>query len=79
MKKNYFFNKRHFRPLLCSLAMLMGSSVLSAQTPGTPGVDPNAVMLLDFENGNTGTWTTSTANRGEVGASDKPCGADVRR
>ena len=66
MKKNYFFSKRHFKPLLCSLAMMMGSTTLFAQTPGNPGVDPNAVTMLDFEDGTTGGWTTSTANRGEV-------------
>lgn len=43
-----------------------GMFTLKAQPTTGPGVDPNAILLMDFENGDVSGWTTNTINRGEV-------------
>jgi trimeric autotransporter adhesin len=47
--------------LLCGAVMLTAN----AQPTSGPGIDPNALLLLDFENGDVSGWTKNTINRGE--------------
>jgi hypothetical protein len=47
--------------LLCGSVMI----TVKAQPTSGPGIDPNALLLLDFENGNVSGWTKNTINRGE--------------
>ena len=47
--------------LLCGLGMI----TTKAQPTSGPGIDPNALLLLDFENGDVSGWTKNTINRGE--------------
>lgn len=49
-----------FTLLLC----LSGTTALKAQSPG-PGVDPNVVILDDFENASTSKWVWRPFGRGE--------------
>lgn len=49
---------------LLLLLSLSGLITTSAQTTGT-GVDPNAVMMDDFESGSTSKWTARPGTRGE--------------
>lgn len=49
-----------FTLLLCMTAVIPAK----AQSAG-PGVDPDAVMLDDFENGSTSKWTARPGSRGE--------------
>lgn len=50
-----------FALLLC----MLGVTTIKAQPTTGPGVDPNALLLMDFENGDISGWTTNTINRGE--------------
>lgn len=50
-----------FTLLLC----MSGIIPVKAQPAGIPGVDPNALLLLDFEDGDISGWTTSGIGRGE--------------
>lgn len=47
--------------LLCGSGMI----ALKAQPTSGPGIDPNAILLMDFENGDVSGWTKNTINRGE--------------
>jgi len=47
--------------LLCGSGMI----TLKAQPTSGPGIDPNALLLMDFENGDVSGWTKNTINRGE--------------
>lgn len=49
---------------LLFLLSLSGMITATAQTTGT-GVDPNAVMMDDFESGSTSKWTARPGTRGE--------------
>ncbi len=40
-------------------------STLQAQPTSGPGIDPNALLIMDFEEGSIAGWTTNTINRGE--------------
>lgn len=53
--------------ILMLLLLLCGSGLItvSAQPASGPGIDPNAQLLLDFENGDVSGWTKNTINRGE--------------
>jgi len=55
------------KAILLLVLLLCGSGMmtLKAQPTSGPGIDPNALLLLDFENGNVSGWTKSTINRGE--------------
>lgn len=50
-----------FLLLLCGSAMI----TVKAQPTSGPGIDPNALLLMDFENGDISGWTKNTINRGE--------------
>ena len=54
-----------YAKLLTSLFVLFVFGTVNAQIPG-PGVDPDAVMLDDFESGDYGKWKTRPGSRGEV-------------
>lgn len=49
---------------LMVLLYMSGGIVANAQIPG-PGVDPNAIMLDDFESGTHAKWTPRPGSRGE--------------
>ena len=53
--------------ILMLLLLLCGSGLIAvnAQPTSGPGIDPNAQLLLDFENGDVSGWTKNTINRGE--------------
>lgn len=55
------------KAIVLLLLLFCGAGVIpvSAQPTSGPGVDPNALLLLDFENGDVSGWTTNTINRGE--------------
>ncbi len=49
-------------------ALLLGFFSLTsvqAQPTSGPGIDPNALLILDMEEGDISGWTTNTINRGE--------------
>jgi len=50
---------------LTFLLCVLGVTTVTAQSPGT-GVDPNVVMLDDFENGSTSKWAWKPFGRGEA-------------
>lgn len=50
-----------FTLLLC----MSGLTTLKAQPASGPGIDPGALLLMDFENGDVSGWTTNTIGRGE--------------
>ena len=47
--------------LLCGSGMI----TVKAQPISGPGIDPNALLLMDFENGDVSGWTKNTIGRGE--------------
>jgi hypothetical protein len=53
--------------ILLLVLLLCGSGMIpvKAQPTSGPGIDPNALLLLDFENGDVSGWTKNTINRGE--------------
>lgn len=52
--------------MLFTLLLCMSSLItVNAQPASGPGVDPNALLLLDFEDGDVSGWTTSGIGRGE--------------
>ncbi|HET9571086.1 MAG TPA: metallophosphoesterase [Bacteroidales bacterium] len=51
--------------LLVLLFCQLGIITALAQPTSGPGIDPNALLLLDFENGDVSGWTKNTINRGE--------------
>lgn len=51
--------------LLMLLLCVSGVITLNAQPASGPGVDPNALLIMDFENGDVSGWTKNTINRGE--------------
>lgn len=55
------------KAILLIVLLLCGSGMipLKAQPTSGPGIDPNALLLLDFENGDVSGWTKNTINRGE--------------
>ena len=55
------------KAILLLALMLCGSGMITvkAQPTSGPGVDPNAILLLDFENGDVSGWTKNTIGRGE--------------
>ena len=54
-----------YRAAALSLCLsLSGLWTANAQNPG-PGVDPNAVMMEDFESGTFGKWSARPGSRGE--------------
>lgn len=55
------------RLILLLVLLLCGSGVITinAQPASGPGVDPNALLIMDFENGDVSGWTKNTINRGE--------------
>lgn len=59
-KKLAIMAKMCLMVLLC----LSGGVLANAQIPG-PGVDPNAIMLDDFESGTHAKWTPRPGSRGE--------------
>lgn len=50
-----------FALLLCGSVMI----IINAQPVSGPGIDPNALLIMDFENGDVSGWTKNTINRGE--------------
>jgi len=54
-----------FVGLILALFFCLSNMTLQAQTPGTPGVCPNAVVLIDFEDGDISGWTHQGFGRGE--------------
>ncbi len=65
MRTNKF--TRMARLFLALLICVFGMTTVMAQPVTGPGVDPNALLLLDFENGNIANWsaTNTQQNRGE--------------
>ncbi len=62
MKQNRLTQKA----ILLLVLLLLGSGMrANAQPTSGPGIDPNALLLMDFENGNVSGWTKNTINRGE--------------
>lgn len=55
------------RLILLLVLLLCASRVITinAQPASGPGVDPNALLIMDFENGDVSGWTKNTINRGE--------------
>jgi len=55
------------KAILLLVLLLCGSGMITskAQPTSGPGIDPNALLLLDFENGDVSGWTKNTINRGE--------------
>ena len=55
------------KTILLLVLLLCGSGMITtkAQPTSGPGIDPNALLLLDFENGDVSGWTKNTINRGE--------------
>lgn len=55
------------KAIILVLLLLYGSAMISvkAQPTSGPGIDPNALLLMDFENGDVSGWTKNTINRGE--------------
>ncbi|NDW10899.1 T9SS type A sorting domain-containing protein [Dysgonomonas sp. 520] len=51
--------------LFMLLLWMSGLATLQAQPTTGPGVDPNALLLMDFEDGDVTGWTTNTIGRGE--------------
>jgi len=51
--------------LLVLLFCVSGMTTANAQPTSGPGIDPNAILLMDFENGDVSGWTKNTINRGE--------------
>lgn len=51
--------------LLVLLFCISGVITINAQPTSGPGIDPNALLLMDFENGDISGWTKNTINRGE--------------
>ena len=62
MRKLNFFQ---MTGIFLALFFCMSNMTLQAQTPGTPGVCPNAVTLIDFEDGDISGWTHMGFGRGE--------------
>lgn len=59
--------KKLTQKVILLLVLLWGSGMVTtnAQPTSGPGIDPNAILLMDFENGDVSKWTTNTINRGE--------------
>ena len=55
----------HYVKLSVLLLALLFFGTMEAQNPG-PGVDPDAVILDDFESGSYDKWKTRPGSRGEV-------------
>ena len=55
------------KAILFLVFLLCGSGMITsnAQPTSGPGIDPNALLLMDFENGDVSGWTKNTINRGE--------------
>lgn len=55
------------KAVLLLAILLYGSGMITtyAQPTSGPGIDPNAILLMDFENGDVSGWTKNTINRGE--------------
>jgi hypothetical protein len=51
--------------LLALLFCVLGVITINAQPVSGPGIDPNALLIMDFENGDISGWTKNTINRGE--------------
>ena len=63
MKTRKFTQKTNL--LLVLMLCLSGMITTKAQPTSGPGIDPNALLILDFENGDVSGWTKNTINRGE--------------
>ncbi len=53
------------RLFLALLLCMSGVTTVKAQPATGTGIDPNAQLLMNFENGSIAEWTTNTINRGE--------------
>jgi len=55
------------KAIILLVLLLCGSGMITtkAQPTSGPGIDPNALLLMDFENGDVSGWTKNTINRGE--------------
>lgn len=55
------------KTILLLVLLLCGSGMITtkAQPTSGPGIDPNALLLMDFENGDVSSWTKNTIGRGE--------------
>ena len=54
---------RMVRIFLAILFCVSGMTMVKAQPLTGPGVDPNALLLFDFEDGNVSGWRTGSAGR----------------
>jgi len=55
------------KAILLLVLLFCGSGMITvkAQPTSGPGIDPNALLVLDFENADVSGWTKNTINRGE--------------